>query len=193
MVISSVLSGHTMPRTFGSPRLFVRLNNVAIFIANANQGIMRSAVMFREADCIRGCIRFAIHSRPNGSALEIRKIEPSQFFDVLEKLVVVVRVVMREGQLLRAGHFRNLHGLIRSCCVPIRAVSAIPRPYIARHCLTSPRLVPTPPGAHRSARHARHLDAWAEWHRSLPQLQARPRAPVRPARSFETQSPTCEF
>jgi hypothetical protein len=38
----------------------------------------------------------------------------TQFFDALKKLGVVVRVVMREGQALHAGHFRKLHGLIEA-------------------------------------------------------------------------------
>ncbi len=33
-----------MPRTIGSPRLFVRLDHVASFIANANHSIMRAAI-----------------------------------------------------------------------------------------------------------------------------------------------------
>src|SRR5438552_2501084 len=42
----------------------------------------------------------------------------TQFFDALKKLVVVVRVVMGEGQALRAGHFRKLHGLIEAAMSP---------------------------------------------------------------------------
>jgi len=42
----------------------------------------------------------------------------TQFFDALEKLVVVVRVVMREGQALHVGHFRKLHGLIEAAVSP---------------------------------------------------------------------------
>ena len=42
----------------------------------------------------------------------------TQFFDALKKLVVVVRVVMGEGQALHAGHFRNLHGLIEAAVSP---------------------------------------------------------------------------
>jgi hypothetical protein len=42
----------------------------------------------------------------------------TQFFDALKKLVVVVRVVMREGQALHAGHFRKLHGLIEAAVSP---------------------------------------------------------------------------
>jgi hypothetical protein len=38
----------------------------------------------------------------------VGELLPTQFFDALEKLVVVVGIVMREGQLLHAGHFRNL-------------------------------------------------------------------------------------
>jgi len=38
----------------------------------------------------------------------------TQFFYALRKLVVVVRVVMREGQALCAGHLRKLHGLIEA-------------------------------------------------------------------------------
>jgi hypothetical protein len=69
-----------MPRTFGPPRLLVRPDNVASFIANANDG--------HHARCFRTLYRIALpiafvaafgspyHIRPNGSALEIRKIEP---------------------------------------------------------------------------------------------------------------------
>ena len=42
----------------------------------------------------------------------------AQFFDALEKLVVVVGVVMRKSQALHAGHFRNLHGLIEATVSP---------------------------------------------------------------------------
>src|SRR5439155_10241977 len=52
--------------------------------------------------------------------------------------------------------FPQVAWLDRSCCVPIRAVSAVPQPCIARHALTNLRRAPTPPAADRSARHARH-------------------------------------
>jgi hypothetical protein len=42
----------------------------------------------------------------------------TQFFDALKKLVVMVRVVMRESQALYAGHFRKLHGLIEAAVSP---------------------------------------------------------------------------
>jgi hypothetical protein len=42
----------------------------------------------------------------------------TQFFNPVEKLVVVVGVVMREGQALYAGHFRKLHGLIEAAVSP---------------------------------------------------------------------------
>ena len=42
----------------------------------------------------------------------------AQFFDARQKLVVVFGVVMGEGQALRAGHFRNLHGLIEAAVSP---------------------------------------------------------------------------
>ena len=43
---------------------------------------------------------------------------PTQFFDALKKLVVVVGVVMREGQAFHASHFRKLHGLIETAVSP---------------------------------------------------------------------------
>src|SRR6266481_6104408 len=42
----------------------------------------------------------------------------TQFFDALKKLVVVVGIMVREGQALHAGHFRNLHGLIEAAVPP---------------------------------------------------------------------------
>src|SRR4029450_6023519 len=48
----------------------------------------------------------------------IRKPFLAQFFDALKKLVVVVRVMMREGQALHAGHLRKLHGLIEAAVSP---------------------------------------------------------------------------
>ena len=43
---------------------------------------------------------------------------PGTIFRCAKKLVVVVGVVMREGQALHAGHFRNLHGLIEAAVAP---------------------------------------------------------------------------
>jgi hypothetical protein len=48
----------------------------------------------------------------------VREPFSTQFFDALKKLVVVFGVVMREGQALHAGHFRNLHGLIEAAVSP---------------------------------------------------------------------------
>ena len=42
----------------------------------------------------------------------------TQFFDALKKIVVVVGVMMREGQAFHVGHFRNLHGLIEAAVSP---------------------------------------------------------------------------
>ena len=42
----------------------------------------------------------------------------TQFFDALKKVVVVVGVVMREGQARHTGHFRKLHGLIEAAVSP---------------------------------------------------------------------------
>src|SRR5439155_10230585 len=42
----------------------------------------------------------------------------TQFFDALKKLVVVVGVVMREGEALHTGHFPKLHGLIEAAVSP---------------------------------------------------------------------------
>ena len=42
----------------------------------------------------------------------------AQFFDALKKLVVVVGVVMCEGQALHASHFRKLHCLIEAAVSP---------------------------------------------------------------------------
>lgn len=70
-----------------------------------------------DGDCSSGCIldrdfhSFAGKHRIGESFL-------TQFFDALEKLIVVVGIVMRESQLLRAGHFRKLHGLIEAAVSP---------------------------------------------------------------------------
>jgi len=42
----------------------------------------------------------------------------TQFFDAVEKIVVVFGVVMREGQTLHAGHFRKLYRLIEAAVTP---------------------------------------------------------------------------
>jgi hypothetical protein len=47
----------------------------------------------------------------------------TQFFDALKKVVVVFGVVVREGQLLHAGHFRKLHGLIEAAVSPSASFS----------------------------------------------------------------------
>ena len=39
-------------------------------------------------------------------------------FDAVKKLVVVVAVAMREGELLHTGNFRKLHGLIEAAMSP---------------------------------------------------------------------------
>ena len=42
----------------------------------------------------------------------------TQFFDALKKLVVMVGIVMGEGQALHARHFRKLHGLVEAAVSP---------------------------------------------------------------------------
>lgn len=42
----------------------------------------------------------------------------TQSFDAPKKIVVMVGVVMGEGQAFRAGHFRKLHGLIEAAVSP---------------------------------------------------------------------------
>ena len=42
----------------------------------------------------------------------------TQLFDAEKKLVVVVGVVMRQGQALYPGHFSNLHRLIKAAVSP---------------------------------------------------------------------------
>ena len=42
----------------------------------------------------------------------------TQLFDAQKKLVVVLGIVMREGQALYASHFSNLHGLIKAAVAP---------------------------------------------------------------------------
>jgi hypothetical protein len=52
--------------------LFARLDHVASFIVNANYSVMRAVVMLRVAISLLIAPRPAYHTRPNGSASEIR-------------------------------------------------------------------------------------------------------------------------
>ena len=59
-------------RFFELALMLARLDHVASVIGNANRGIMRAAVMFGVSDCVRDGVGSPYHSRPNGSAAEMR-------------------------------------------------------------------------------------------------------------------------
>src|SRR3954453_23934296 len=42
----------------------------------------------------------------------------TQFFDAVEKIVIVLGIMMREGQALHASYFRKLHGLVEAAVSP---------------------------------------------------------------------------
>src|SRR5207248_2787895 len=48
----------------------------------------------------------------------VREPFSTQFFDAVEKIVVVLGVMMREGQALHTSHFRKLHGLVEAAVSP---------------------------------------------------------------------------